>query len=89
MAEDNVYSEEYVGKLLSLAGKLYFAQVDIADTLAADMYDVAVTRSLSEGITGYGVRTSSLYGRITSLSEGNLYIDVDNDSHGVVRLNGE
>ena len=89
VTEANVYSEEYLGKLLSLAGKLYFAQVDIADTLAADMYDVAVTRSLSEGITGYEVRTSSMYGRITSLSEGNLYIDIDTDSHGVVSLNGE
>lgn len=29
VTEDNVYSEEYLGKLLSLAGKLYFAQVDI------------------------------------------------------------
>ena len=53
------------------------------------MYDVVSTRSLSEGITGYEVRTSSLYGRITSLSEGSLYIDVDTDSHGVVSLNGE
>lgn len=52
-------------------------------------YDVSVTRSLSEGITGYEVRTSSLYGRITNLSEGSLYIDMDTDSHSVVSLNGE
>ncbi|MCI8510304.1 MAG: transglutaminase, partial [Lachnospiraceae bacterium] len=57
--------------------------------MAADTYDVSVTRSLSEGITGYEVRTSSLYGRVTSLSEGSLYIDVDTDSHSVVSLNGE
>ena len=87
--EDNVYSEEYLGKLLNLAGKLYFAQVDIADTIAADMYDVAVTRSLSEGITGYEVQTSSLYGMVTGISEGSLYIDVDTDSHSVVSLVGE
>ncbi|MCM1157458.1 MAG: hypothetical protein NC348_03060 [Clostridium sp.] len=89
VTEENVYREAYLGKLLALAGKLYFAQVDIADTVAADMYDVSVTRSLSEGITGYEVRTSSLYGRITSLSEGSLYIDVDTDSHVVVSLEGE
>ncbi|MCM1205041.1 MAG: hypothetical protein NC300_12940 [Bacteroidales bacterium] len=88
VTEENVYREAYLGKLLALAGKLYFAQVDIADTVAADMYDVSVTRSLSEGITGYEVRTSSLYGRITSLSEGSLYIDVDTDSHVVVSLEG-
>ncbi|MGN0439014.1 MAG: hypothetical protein ACI4F4_10860 [Lachnospiraceae bacterium] len=45
VTEENVYSEEYLGKLLNLAGKLYFAQVDIADTIAANMYNVAVTRS--------------------------------------------
>lgn len=89
VTEENVYSEEYLGKMLNLAGKLYFAQVDIADTIAADMYDVSVTRSLSEGITGYEVKTSSLYGRITSLSAGSLYIDVDTDSHSVVSINGE
>lgn len=89
VTEENVYSEEYLGKLLNLAGKLYFAQVDIADTVAAEIYDVSNTRSLSEGITGYEVRTSSVYGQITSLSEGSLYIDVDTDSHSVVSLRGD
>ncbi|MGN0495676.1 MAG: hypothetical protein ACI4GW_05580, partial [Lachnospiraceae bacterium] len=76
-------------KLLNLAGKLYFAQVDIADMIASDMYEVAVTRSLSEGITGYEVQTSSLYGMVTGISEGSLYIDVDNDSHSVISLEGD
>ncbi|MDE5967135.1 MAG: hypothetical protein K2G89_09925, partial [Lachnospiraceae bacterium] len=89
VTEENVYSEEYLGKMLNLAGKLYFAQLDIADTIAADMYDVSVTRNLSEGITGYEVRTNTLYGRVTSLSEGSLYIDVDTDSHSVVSLEGK
>lgn len=89
VTEENVYSEEYLGKMLHLAGKLYFAQVDIADTIAADVYDVSVTRSLSEGITGYEVRTGSLYGRVTNLSEGSLYIDVDMNSHSVVSLSGD
>ncbi|MGN0495857.1 MAG: hypothetical protein ACI4GW_06495, partial [Lachnospiraceae bacterium] len=89
VTEENVYSEEYLGKLLNLAGKLYFAQVDIADTIASDMYDVAVTRSLSEGITGYEVETAGLYGMVTGISEGSLYIDVDNDSHSVISLEGD
>lgn len=89
VTEKNVYSEEYLGKLLNLAGKLYFAQVDIADTIASDMYDVAVTRSLSEGITGYEVQTSGLYGMVTGIAEGSLYIDIDNDSHSVLSLEGD
>lgn len=86
VTEKNVYSEAYLGKLLNLAGKLYYAQVDIADTIAADLYDVAVTRSLSEGITGYEVETTGLYGMVTGIAEGSLYIDVDNDSHSVLSL---
>lgn len=89
VTEKNVYSEEYLGKLLNLAGKLYYAQVDIADTIASDMYDVAVTRSLSEGITGYEVQTSGLYGMVTGIAEGSLYIDIDNDSHSVLSLEGD
>ncbi|MGN0495350.1 MAG: hypothetical protein ACI4GW_03925, partial [Lachnospiraceae bacterium] len=38
---ENVYSEESLGKLLNLAGKLYFAQVDIADNIATDIQDVS------------------------------------------------
>lgn len=56
---------------------------------AAEMYDVSQTRSLSEGITGYEVRTTSLYGMVTGLSVGSLYIDVDTDSHSVVSLCGD
>ncbi len=89
VTKENVYSEEYLGRLLSLAGKLYFVQVDIADRIAAELYDVNSTRSLSEGITGYEVRPTSLYGMVTGITEGSLYIDVDTDAHSVVSLNGD
>ena len=56
--------------MLSLAGKLYFAQVDIANITAAEIYGVSSTRFLSEGITGYEVRTSKLYGMVTGITEG-------------------
>ncbi len=87
--EENVYSEEYLGKYLALAGKLYFAQVDLTDTMAADIYDVVSTRTLSEGITGYEVKTRSTYGVISRLSYGSLFIDVDSDVHSVTSLNGD
>lgn len=88
VSDNNVYSEEHLGKYLSLAGKLYFAQVDIADAVAEELYGVEANRSLSEGITGYEVRTSRMYGMVTGISEGSLYIDVDADVHGVVSLKG-
>ena len=73
----------------SLAGKLYFAQIDVANTMAAEVYGVSSTRALSEGITGYEARTTSLYGKVTSLAEGSLYIDIDRDRHNVISLSGD
>nr|MBP3598771.1 glycohydrolase toxin TNT-related protein [Eubacterium sp.] len=85
---ENVYSDEYLGKMLDVAGKLYFAQLDIMTTVASEMYDVKTTRSLSEGMTGYQVETSSLYGSPVGVSEGSLVIDIDHDSRGAVSLTG-
>lgn len=49
---DNVYSDEYLGKILDFAGKMYFAQVDIADNIIAEKMNISATRSLSIGMTG-------------------------------------
>ena len=50
---------------------------------------MTAVRDLSEGITGYEVRCDKLYGRVSGLSEGSLYIDVDTDSHSVISLTGD
>ncbi len=83
---DNAYTVDELGKLLSFAGKLYFAQVDAMDAIAANSLNVSAMRSLSEGITGYEVNTKSIYGVTSSLSEGSLFIDVDTDVHSAVYL---
>ena len=85
---ENVYSDEYLGRMLDVAGKLYFAQIDIANIIAGEGYGVKATRSLSEGMTGYQVQTSSLYGTPVGVSEGSFFIDVDHDCHGAVSLSG-
>ncbi len=87
--EENIYSTEYLGQYLSLAGKLYFAEVDVFDLESAEVYNVSVTRRLSEGITGYEAQKVSRYGVVTGLSYGSLYIDVDSDDHSAVSLNSE
>ena len=86
--EWNAYSPEYLGRYLSLAGKLYFSEVDLYDIVSAEVYGVESTRSISTGITGYEVRKNSRYGIVTGLSAGSLYIDVDADDHTVVSLSG-
>ena len=89
VTETNVYSTDYLGKLLTLAGRLYFAQVDMADIMTAEAYGVTAVRDLSEGITGYELRCDKLYGQVSGLSEGSLYIDVDTDRHSVISLTGD
>ena len=36
-----------------MTGKLYFAQLDLTYAAAADSYNVAATRNISEAIRGY------------------------------------
>ncbi len=89
VTEENVYSVEYMGRYLGFAGKLYFAQLDLTDTIAAECYDVSNTRTLSEAITGYEAKKEYAYGQITGIDFGQMYIDVDMDSHCVISLYGD
>lgn len=89
VTEHNVYSTDYLGQYLSLAGKLYFAQVDLYNILSGEIYGVCNTRKLSEGITGYEVQRIARYGIVTGLAAGSMYIDVDADDHAVISLTGD
>lgn len=89
VTEHNVYSTDYLGQYLSLAGKLYFAQVDLYNILSGEIYGVCNTRKLSEGITGYEVQRIVRYGIVTGLAAGSMYIDVDADDHTVISLTGD
>ncbi len=84
----NVYSTAYLGKLLAVAGKQYFAQIDIANIIAMEMYKVQASRILGAGMTGYEVRTTYRYGQLIGISEGSLYIDVDANTMAVTSLEG-
>lgn len=85
----NVYSTDYLGRYLSLAGRLYFAEIDLYNVLSGEIYGVCNTRKLSEGITGYEVQRIARYGIITGLAAGSMYIDVDADDHAVISLTGD
>ncbi len=78
-----------MGRYLAFAGKLYFAQLDILDIMASDSYDVAITRNISEAMTGYAVEREYLYGTVSGIDFGGMYIDVDADSHSVISLTGD
>lgn len=86
---DNVYSDEYLGKILDLAGKMYFVQVDIANMAMAEKMNISYSRSLSIGMTGYSVKTSRMMGIPVGISEGSLYIDVDLNKMSVVSRDGD
>lgn len=74
----NVYTDEYLGRMLDLVGKMYYAQVDIANFSLAEKEDISLTRSLSIGMTGYSVQTSTMFGAtVVGINEGRLYIDID------------
>ena len=86
---DNVYSDEYLGKILDFAGKTYYAQIDISNSLLAEKENISSTRSLSVGMTGYSVRTSSMFNTTVGINEGSLYIDIDLNLVSAVSRNGD
>lgn len=86
--EDNIYSDEYLGKILDLSGKLYYAHVDIANAVLAEKSNISATRSLSVGMTGYAVETSTLFGMVVGISEGSLYIDIDLNKVAAISRDG-
>ncbi|MGN0160024.1 MAG: transglutaminase family protein, partial [Lachnospiraceae bacterium] len=88
VSEKNIYTEEYLGVLLDYAGKMYFAQVDIADRMIAEEMNVTQVRSLSVGMVGYSVTTELENGVITGISEGTLVTDIDLDFHMAVSDTG-
>lgn len=85
---DNVYSDEYLGRMLDLAGKLYYAQVDAANISLAEKDNISLTRSLSVGMTGYSVQTSVMFGMPVGINEGRLYIDIDLNNIAAVSRTG-
>ena len=70
--EECILSREYLGSLLEMAGKLYFAQADILDRMLLEQMELGAVRSLSVGMTGYEI-TSGVGEEIF----GNLFIDID------------
>lgn len=79
--EGSVYTDEYLGVLLDYAGKMYFAQVDLANRMTAEKMNVSHVRSLSVGMLGYNVIPEYEDGIVTGISEGMFYTDIDLDFH--------
>ena len=86
---DNIYSSEKLGRILDMAGKLYYAQVDIADNILAECHNISITRSLSVGMTGYQVRSETMWGMPVGIAEGNLYIDIDLNNVAAISRDGD
>lgn len=85
---DNVYSSEYLGKILDMAGKLYYSHVDIADHVLAEKNNISITRSLSVGMTGYQVSSTLMFGIPVGIAEGSLYIDIDLNNVSAISREG-
>ncbi|MCM1467353.1 MAG: transglutaminase-like domain-containing protein, partial [Alistipes sp.] len=88
VSEKNIYTDEYLGVLLDYAGKMYFAQVDIADRIMAEEMEISQARSLSVGMLGYRVIPEYENGELTGIADGTLYTDIDLDFHMAASNNG-
>lgn len=87
--ESNVYTDEILGEMLNGIAKTYFGELDLFNRIAAQQCQVAVTRQLSEAITGYDPKVGYMFSSPSEVKEGSLYIDVDRNLLGLASVNGK
>lgn len=83
------YCDEEMGVLLYTAGLKYFTELDANNMFLSEANNVYYTRYLSGAVTGYEVNVTERFGRVYSIDEGNLYIDVDFNNVSARSLSGD
>lgn len=86
ITEQNIYSDEAMGEMLNATIKAYFGYLDVYNNIIETKIGVRSFRQISEGITGYNVKTRYLFNSPVSVEEGGMYIDVDRDVHSTVSV---
>ncbi len=89
VTEENVCTDGYLGVLLDYAGKMYFAQVDIENSIMGEQLNLTGSRDLSVGMTGYRVTTVTMNGVLCGIEGGSLYIDIDHNVYRVQSNTGD
>lgn len=83
-SEDNIYTEEIMGGMLNSVAKLYFAQLDLYNTIIAGQTNVTETRALSVGVVGFKANVEYTFNRPSELNEGGFFLDIGHDVHSVI-----
>ena len=83
-SEDNIYTEVIMGGMLNSVAKLYFAQLDLYNTIIAGQTNVTETRALSVGIVGFKANVEYTFNRPSELNEGGFFLDIGHDVHSVI-----
>ncbi|MEW6104167.1 MAG: transglutaminase-like domain-containing protein, partial [bacterium] len=78
-----------IGELLYLTGLTYFAQLDIYNHIASQIYDTSYIRHPSEGITILGLNVSYLFSMPEKVSFAGMGIDVDRDVFSLASKTGD
>lgn len=83
-SEENIYTEEIMGGMLNSIAKMYFAQLDLYNSVLSGQKNVTATRALSVGIVGFKANVVYTFNKPSELTEGGFFLDIGHDVHSVV-----
>jgi len=81
--------DEFIGEYLYIRALTYFFANDKIYTSGAKLYNTAVTRTISEGITSFPLNVSQVFGIAKAVSPSGVELDVAMDRIIAVSKNGD
>lgn|GEM_PF-978704 len=85
---ENVFEDKYIGNLLNLIGKAYFAQLDIESKILANAQNIYAERYISVGVFSYTPTFIENLGAVRELDQGGYSVDIIGNNCAAVSLDG-
>lgn len=85
---ENVFKDKYIGNLLNLIGKAYFAQLDIESKILANAQNIYAERYISVGVFSYTPTFIENLGAVRELDQGGYSVDIIGNNCAAVSLDG-
>lgn len=85
---ENVFEDKYIGNLLNLIGKAYFAQLDIESKILANAQNIYAERYISVGVFSYTPTFIENLGAVRELDQGSYSVDIIGNNCAAVSLDG-
>ena len=73
LTEENIYTDEGLGEILNGISKGYFTQLELANRILSESYNVSTSKFLSAAIVGYEPIVKYMFKQPVEISRGSIY----------------